>query len=101
MIVVFALLASALLSAVLIVALKPLLVRYALARPNARSSHKAPTPQGGGIAVLAATVTPTVDPVNMALVMLPMSLLYFISIGLSYIAYAGRRKNLPTAEESV
>ncbi len=56
MIVVFALLAAALLSAALIVALKPLLVRYALARPNARSSHKAPTPQGGGIAVLAATM---------------------------------------------
>jgi UDP-N-acetylmuramyl pentapeptide phosphotransferase/UDP-N-acetylglucosamine-1-phosphate transferase len=56
MIVVFALLASAFLSAVLIIALKPLLVRYALARPNARSSHKAPTPQGGGIAVLAATL---------------------------------------------
>jgi sec-independent protein translocase protein TatC len=53
------------------------------------------------IAVLAATVTPTVDPVNMALVMLPMSLLYFISIGLSYIAYAGRRKNLAATEESV
>ena len=51
------------------------------------------------IAILAATVTPTVDPVNMALVMLPMSLLYFISIGLSYIAYAGRRKNLPATDE--
>lgn len=56
MIVVLALLASALLSAALIVALKPLLIRYALARPNARSSHKAPTPQGGGIAVLSATI---------------------------------------------
>ena len=44
------------------------------------------------IAVIAAAVTPTVDPVNMALVMLPMSLLYFISIGLSQIAYAGREK---------
>src|SRR5688572_18364014 len=31
-------------------------IRYALARPNARSSHKAPTPQGGGIAVLAAAL---------------------------------------------
>src|SRR4051794_7992159 len=49
-------LASALLSAGLIVLLKPLLVRYALARPNARSSHKAPTPQGGGIAVVLATL---------------------------------------------
>lgn len=53
------------------------------------------------IAVMAAMVTPTVDPVNMALVMLPMSLLYFASIGLSYIAYAGRRRNMPEAETSV
>lgn len=44
------------------------------------------------IAVLAAAVTPTIDPVNMGLVMLPMILLYFISIGFSYIAYAGRRQ---------
>jgi len=44
------------------------------------------------IAIIAAAVTPTVDPVNMGLVMLPMSLLYFISIGLSFIAYAGRRR---------
>jgi sec-independent protein translocase protein TatC len=43
------------------------------------------------IAIIAAAVTPTVDPLNQALVMLPMILLYFISIGLSYIAYAGRR----------
>ncbi len=45
------------------------------------------------IAILAAAITPTVDPVNMGLVMLPMSLLYFISILLSYLAYAGRRKS--------
>jgi sec-independent protein translocase protein TatC len=42
------------------------------------------------ISILAAAITPTVDPVNMALVMAPMSLLYFVSIGLSYIAYRGR-----------
>ncbi|MGX1744267.1 MraY family glycosyltransferase [Bosea sp. NPDC055353] len=47
--------AAAVLAAVLCVALRPLLLRYALARPNARSSHKIPTPQGGGIAVLAGT----------------------------------------------
>ncbi|HUG34428.1 MAG TPA: twin-arginine translocase subunit TatC, partial [Anaerolineales bacterium] len=51
------------------------------------------------IAILAATVTPTVDPVNMGLVMLPMILLYFVSIGLSYIAYAGRRRNASAAEK--
>ncbi len=43
------------LSAIFIVALWPLLVRYTVARPNVRSSHKAPTPQGGGIAVIGAT----------------------------------------------
>ena len=43
-------------SAGLIALLHPLLVRYALARPNARSSHRVPTPQGGGLAVVAATL---------------------------------------------
>ena len=41
-------------SILLIGVLHPLLVRYALARPNARSAHHTPTPQGGGIAVLIA-----------------------------------------------
>jgi sec-independent protein translocase protein TatC len=39
------------------------------------------------IAVLAAVITPTPDPVNMALVMLPLTLLYGISILLARIAY--------------
>jgi len=50
------LLAAIAVSAGLILALRPLLVRYALARPNARSSHAAPTPQGGGIAVVTAAL---------------------------------------------
>src|SRR6516165_12418087 len=49
-------LAAAMISAGLIVLLRPLLQRYALARPNARSSHAVPTPQGAGIAVIAATL---------------------------------------------
>ncbi len=49
-------LVSAALTVVLILLLKPLLIRYALARPNARSSHSKPTPQGGGIAVLATAL---------------------------------------------
>ncbi len=44
------------------------------------------------IAVLAAAITPTVDPVNMSLVMLPMMVLYFISVGLAYLAEGSRRK---------
>ena len=47
---------AAALSAGLILLLRPYLARYALAHPNARSSHKLPTPQGGGIAVVAAVL---------------------------------------------
>jgi UDP-N-acetylmuramyl pentapeptide phosphotransferase/UDP-N-acetylglucosamine-1-phosphate transferase len=52
----FAGLSAAILSGALVIALMPLLRRYALARPNARSSHTIPTPQGGGIAVIIATI---------------------------------------------
>ncbi|WFU19026.1 glycosyltransferase family 4 protein [Bradyrhizobium sp. CB3481] len=47
---------AALLSGVLTWGLRPLLLRIALAKPNARSSHRVPTPQGAGIAVIAATL---------------------------------------------
>jgi sec-independent protein translocase protein TatC len=47
------------------------------------------------ISIFAAAITPTIDPVNMGLVMLPMTLLYFVSIGLSHVAYAGRRRRMP------
>jgi UDP-N-acetylmuramyl pentapeptide phosphotransferase/UDP-N-acetylglucosamine-1-phosphate transferase len=50
-----ALAGSGALAALLIVLLFPLLRRYSLAQPNARSSHKTPTPQGGGIAVILAS----------------------------------------------
>jgi sec-independent protein translocase protein TatC len=42
------------------------------------------------IAVIAAMVTPTVDPVNMGLVMLPMILLYLFSILGARVAEAMR-----------
>jgi len=40
----------------LLLVLLPLMRRYALAIPNARSSHKVPTPQGAGIGVMIATI---------------------------------------------
>src|SRR3979490_1787646 len=52
----FAVLAAAVLSAGITWSIRPLLLRHALARPNARSSHRVPTPQGAGIAVTAATL---------------------------------------------
>lgn len=51
--------AAAVVSYGILLLLRPLLARYTLAKPNARSSHKVPTPQGGGIAILAATVLVT------------------------------------------
>lgn len=42
------------------------------------------------IAVVSAAITPTVDPVNMALVMGPMILLYFLSVGLAFLAQRKR-----------
>jgi len=38
------------------------------------------------IAILAALVTPTVDPINMGLLMLPLTFLYLVSILLAFLA---------------
>jgi UDP-N-acetylmuramyl pentapeptide phosphotransferase/UDP-N-acetylglucosamine-1-phosphate transferase len=53
---IFAVVAAAVISAGLTWAIRPLLLRHALAKPNARSSHRIPTPQGAGIAVTGATL---------------------------------------------
>jgi UDP-N-acetylmuramyl pentapeptide phosphotransferase/UDP-N-acetylglucosamine-1-phosphate transferase len=58
--------AAGLLSGALTSAIRPLLLRVALAKPNARSSHRIPTPQGAGIAVVAATLV--VAAVSIALI---------------------------------
>ena len=42
------------------------------------------------IAIAAAVITPTPDPVNMGLMMLPLMVLYFISI--LFAAFAGKRR---------
>jgi UDP-N-acetylmuramyl pentapeptide phosphotransferase/UDP-N-acetylglucosamine-1-phosphate transferase len=47
---------AAAISVAIIIAILPWLQRIALAKPNARSSHTVPTPQGGGIAVIAASI---------------------------------------------
>jgi sec-independent protein translocase protein TatC len=47
------------------------------------------------IAIGSAMITPTVDPINMSLVMAPMIVLYFFSIVMSSIAQAGRKKPVP------
>jgi UDP-N-acetylmuramyl pentapeptide phosphotransferase/UDP-N-acetylglucosamine-1-phosphate transferase len=47
---------AAMLSACMVWAIRPLLLRHALAKPNARSSHRIPTPQGAGLAVVTTTL---------------------------------------------
>jgi sec-independent protein translocase protein TatC len=42
------------------------------------------------VAIVAAVITPTVDPVNMSVVMAPMIVLYFLSIIMAFIARRGR-----------
>ena len=37
-------------------------------------------------AILAAVITPTVDPINMGLLMLPMMALYMLSVILAFLA---------------
>jgi sec-independent protein translocase protein TatC len=44
------------------------------------------------ISILAAMITPTVDPVNMALLMAPLFLLYLLSVLVAFIA-TGKSKN--------
>jgi sec-independent protein translocase protein TatC len=41
-------------------------------------------------AIVAAAITPTVDPVNMTIVMGPLIVLYFLSVGLAYLLYRPR-----------
>ena len=50
------------------------------------------------IAVLSAMITPTIDPVNMALVMGPMIVLYFFSVLLASFAERARARNLSEKE---
>jgi UDP-N-acetylmuramyl pentapeptide phosphotransferase/UDP-N-acetylglucosamine-1-phosphate transferase len=54
--IVVVILAAAAIGAAIILALLPTLTRHASAHPNARSSHAKATPQGGGIAVIGATI---------------------------------------------
>jgi len=42
------------------------------------------------ISVIAAIITPTVDPVNMTIVMLPLIALFFLGVGLAYLLYTPR-----------
>lgn len=46
------------------------------------------------IAVVAAAITPTIDPFSMLIVMAPLVILYFMSIGMAALAQRGRQRRL-------
>src|SRR5262245_24075268 len=78
---------GAIASAVLTFVLMPLLRRHVLAHPNARSSHRISTPQGGGIAVVAATIGALLAfgaPPNMT----PLGLIFAATIGIAIVGAA-------------
>jgi sec-independent protein translocase protein TatC len=55
------------------------------------------------IAIVAAAITPTIDPINMGIIMLPLVILYFFGAFLAKIAQRGRsqRKQAEQAESNV
>jgi UDP-N-acetylmuramyl pentapeptide phosphotransferase/UDP-N-acetylglucosamine-1-phosphate transferase len=79
-------------SAGLVIVLRPFLLRYVMAMPNQRSSHRLPTPQGGGIAVIAAAIgtvacayfiVPDIAPAARALIVLIAAVIGLAVVGVS------------------
>src|SRR5262245_15444338 len=72
--------AALLLSFGLVLLLRPWLLRHAMAKPNARSSHLEPTPQGGGIAVIAAMFAVAWGAVALSSNVLPVAPIELITV---------------------
>lgn len=85
---------AALISALITWTSRPLLQRYALARPNARSSHRIPTPQGAGIAVIAATLVVASAWAARANIAIPLALVV-ATIVIALVGFADDIVSLP------
>ena len=97
LLLLFAVLAAAVLSAGMTWAIRPVLLRHALATPNARSSHRIPTPQGAGIAVIAATllVAGTVTAcAGTAALSIPVAV-FAASLFIAIVGFADDLKSIP------
>jgi UDP-N-acetylmuramyl pentapeptide phosphotransferase/UDP-N-acetylglucosamine-1-phosphate transferase len=91
-------LAAAVISAGLIAMLLPLLRRHATAQPNARSSHRTPTPQGAGIAVVTATLAAAA---GLAAIVQPGLLagsMWLVAAATVFVALVGAADDLWTVE---
>jgi len=94
---IFAVVAAALISAGITPAIRPLLLQHALAKPNARSSHRIPTPQGAGIAVIAATLVVagiTVVFADTAQLNIPFAI-FAASLFMAIVGFADDVKSIP------
>jgi len=93
----FAVVAAAMLSAAMTWALLPWLLRHTLAKPNARSSHRVPTPQGAGIGVIGATLVVAcalvarADAVNLNIV----AAIFAASLFMAIVGFADDVKSIP------
>lgn len=85
---------AALISALITWTSRPLLQRYALARPNARSSHHSPTPQGAGVAVITATLIVALAWATWANVAIPPTLV-LATIVVALVGFADDILSLP------
>ena len=94
---ILAVVAAAVLSAAMTWAIRPWLLKHALAKPNARSSHRTPTPQGAGIAVVGATllvagaIVASADTVNLKVVVAIFAAALFMAI----VGFADDVKSIP------
>lgn len=87
---------AALLSGVLTWAIRPLMMRIALAKPNARSSHRIPTPQGAGIAVIAATLIAATAVIALAAAEMKLPLTVFVAtLFIAAVGFVDDIKTLP------
>jgi UDP-N-acetylmuramyl pentapeptide phosphotransferase/UDP-N-acetylglucosamine-1-phosphate transferase len=88
-------------SAGLVIVLRPYLARYVMAKPNQRSSHKIATPQGGGIAVVAATVATVLGALLLApeIAPAPSTLLILVAatVGLAIVGVSDDIKPIDAA----
>ena len=51
-----------------------------------------------GVSILAAIITPSIDPITMLITMLPLLVLYFLSIGTTYIGNRHHKRSLSLSE---
>jgi len=86
--------ASAVLTATAIPLLLPLMRRYAMARPNARSSHVTPTPQGAGLAVVGALILVTLSAQFLGLLDIASWRLTVLLLAIAGLALVGWRDDI-------